>query len=119
MLVWKNLWPFLSERICAIFNASVDMGYYHRRWKTASIVVLRKPGKEDYADPGSYRPISLLNTLGKLLESVVAKRLSYWAEKHKLIPDTQFGGRAGRTTEQALLILANAVDRAWTKSKMV
>jgi hypothetical protein len=73
-------------------------------------VVLRKPGKPDYAVPGAYRPISLLNTLGKLLEAVIARRLSYLAEKHGLLPDTQFGRRPGRTTEQALLVLSNTID---------
>lgn len=60
------------------------------------IVVLRKPGKPDYSVPGAYRPISLLNTLGKLLEAVVARRLSYLTEKHGLLPDTQFGGRLNK-----------------------
>lgn len=83
------------------------------------IVVLRKPGKADYAVPEAYRPISLLKTLGKLLEAVMAKRLSYYAEKYGLLPNTQFGGRPGRTTEQALLVLANAIDQAWLKGKVV
>ena len=52
------------------------------------IVVLRKPGKGDYTVPGAYRPISLLNTLGKLLEAVMAKRLSYYVEKYGLLPNT-------------------------------
>ncbi|CEJ61918.1 Putative Reverse transcriptase [Penicillium brasilianum] len=46
-------------------------------------------------------------------------RLSHLAEKHGLLPDTQFGGRPGRTTEQALLVLSNAIDRAWYKHKVV
>lgn len=44
---------------------------------------------------GAYRPISLLNTLGKLLEAVIARRLSYLAEKHGLLSDTLSGGRPG------------------------
>ena len=44
---------------------------------------------------------------------------SYLAEKHNLLPDTQFGGRPGRTTEQALLLLSNAIDRAWYKHRVV
>ena len=70
-------------------------------------MVLKKPGKPDYSAPGAYRPISLLNTLGKLLEAVIARRLSFWAETYKPLPDTQFEGRPGRNTEQALLVLAN------------
>jgi hypothetical protein len=66
-----------------------------------------------------YRPISLLNTLGKLLEAVMARRLSYLAEKHSLLPNSQFGGRPGRTTELALLVLSSAIDQAWYKHKVV
>ena len=71
--------------------------------------MLRKTGKPDYTNPSAYRPISLLNTLGKLLEAVIAKRMSYYVERYDLLPNTQFGGRPGRSTEQALLILVDAV----------
>ncbi|KAI3043037.1 hypothetical protein CBS147353_11847 [Aspergillus niger] len=119
MLVWKQLWQWLSEVILWIFTASVNLGYYPEQWKRAKIIVLRKPGKPDYTVPGAYRPISLLNTLGKILEAVIARRLSYYAEVHGLLPNTQFGGRPGRNTEQALLVLRNAIDRAWLSSKVV
>ncbi|KAJ8147384.1 hypothetical protein LV165_008823 [Aspergillus fumigatus] len=118
-LVWKHLWKYLQSAITHIFRKSVELGYYPKRWKQARIVVLRKPGKPDYTVPGAYRPISLLNTLGKILEAVMARRLLFWAETYKLLPETQFGGRPGRNTEQALLVLANAVDRAWSRSKVV
>ncbi|THC94016.1 hypothetical protein EYZ11_006525 [Aspergillus tanneri] len=119
MLVWKQLWQWLNKVILRVFTASVNLGYYPEQWKRAKIIVLRKPGKPDYTVPGAYRPISLLNTLGKVLEAVMAKRLSYYAEAHHLLPITQFGGRPGRNTEQALLVLRNAIDRAWLSSKVI
>lgn len=118
-LVWKQLWKYLKHFITEIFTVSINLGHHPQRWRRAKIVVLRKPGKPDYTVPEAYRPISLLNTLGKLLEAVIARRLSYLAEKHGLLPDSQFGGRPGRTTEQALLVFANAIDRAWYKNKVV
>lgn len=81
--------------------------------------MLRKPGKPDYTIPGVYRPISLLNILGNVLKAVIAKRLSYYAETHGLLPNTQFGGRPGRNTEQALLMLRNVIDRTWPISKVI
>lgn len=69
-------------------------------------MVLWKP---DYLFP---RTISFLNTLGKLLEAVIARQLSCLAEKHGLLPDTQFEVRPSRTTEQALLVVSNAIDQA-------
>lgn len=118
-LVWQQLWPYVSDLVLTIFTASLNLGYYPQRWKTAKIVVLRKPAKADYTNPSAYRPISLLNTLGKILEGVIARRLSYYAEAHRLLPSTQFGGRPGRNTEQALLVLTNAIDQAWLRSKVV
>lgn len=40
-------------------------------------------------------------------------------EKHDLLPDTQLGERPRRTTEQALLVLSNAINRAWYRHKVV
>lgn len=122
MLVWKKLWVHLKTLITDIFKACVELAHHPQQWRSAKIIVLRmlrKPGKPDYAVPGAYRPISLLNTLGKLLEAVMARRLSYLAGKYGLLPNSQFGGRPGRTTEQALLVLSNAIDKAWYKHKVV
>ena len=112
-LVWKHLWPYLQGTITHLFTKSIELGYHPDRWKQAQIVVLKKPGKPDYSTPGVYQPILLLNTLGKILEAVIARRLSFWAKTYKLLPDTQFRGRPGHNTEQVLLVLANAIDRAW------
>ena len=38
---------------------------------------MKKPGKGDYILAKSWRPISLLSTLGKILEAVIAERLSW------------------------------------------
>jgi hypothetical protein len=42
MLVWKNTWRHSAKVIFHIFSASVNLGYYPRRLKIATIVVLRK-----------------------------------------------------------------------------
>lgn len=107
--ILEKLWPYIAKHIHYIFSVSINLGHHPKAWRTAAIIVLRKAGKPDYTIPKAYRPISLLNTLGKLLEAVMAKRLSYYAEKHNLLPATQFGARPGRSTEQALLILVNAI----------
>ena len=39
----------------------------------------KEAGKPDYSVPGTYCPITLLNTLGEFLEAVVACRNSYLA----------------------------------------
>ena len=66
---------------------------------------LKKPGKDDYILAKSGRPISLLSTLGKVLEAVIAERISYTAKTCGLLPTNHFGARKRRSAEQALLLL--------------
>ena len=49
--------------------------------------VLRKEGKADYSLPGSYRPITLENTLSKILERVVADRILFLPKYRELVPE--------------------------------
>lgn len=55
-----------------LFNACLQLGYCPMHFKETVTVVLRKQGKDDYTQPKAYRPIALLNTVGKTLEAVIA-----------------------------------------------
>jgi hypothetical protein len=79
--------------------------------------MLKKAGKRDYSNPSAYRPIALLNTLGKVLETIIAKRMRYLTEKHALLPDTQMGARTGRSAEAALNLFTEQVYTIWAGNK--
>ena len=49
-------------------------------------MILKKPNKPNYSEPKAYRPIALLDTLGKVLETVISKRLAGLAESYSLLP---------------------------------
>jgi len=49
------------------------------------MVILRKEGKADYLIPGSYRPITLKNTLSKILEKVIADHIADTAKEYALL----------------------------------
>ncbi|PWI64463.1 hypothetical protein PCL_10441 [Purpureocillium lilacinum] len=86
----------------------------------AITVVLRKQGKEkgDDAHPKAYRPIALLNTLGKILEAIVASRLAYLADVHQLLPSRHTGGRKLASTEHAIHLLLQRIYQAWFEGKV-
>jgi hypothetical protein len=95
------------------------LAYVPRSWKVATIVVLRKPNKPDYTKAKAYRPISLLRTIAKALEAIVATRLSYVAERYNLLPTNHMGGRKGRSSEQAVTVLVEAIREAWRANKVL
>jgi hypothetical protein len=75
------------------------------QWKVAKIVPLKKGNKDDYTLPKNYRPISLLVTLGKIMEAVMATRLAYLIEVHKLLPNNHFRARKQKSTVLAISYL--------------
>ena len=64
--------------------------------------MLKKLEKSDYTNLLAYRPIALLNTLGKVLEAVISNRIKFIAETYDLLSDTQYKARTNRATETAL-----------------
>lgn len=46
-----------------------------------------------------------MNTLGKLLEAVIATRISYAVEEHHLLPNTHLGGRKGISVDHAIQLI--------------
>jgi Reverse transcriptase (RNA-dependent DNA polymerase) len=107
-------WAFSTNpsRIQALFEACLRLGYHPRTWKTATIAVVHKPGKEDYSLPKCYCPVALLECMGKLLEKVVAKRLTHDITTLRLIPTTQFGARLYSSTVDTGLCLTHDVEMA-------
>jgi len=83
--------------ITMLFNACLLIGYFPTAWKTATTIFLPKPGK-DHRNPANYRPISLLNILGKVLEKIVARRLDDITTRLKVIPPFQHGFSPGLGT---------------------
>jgi hypothetical protein len=72
---------------------SLEEGALPRQSIHAKIIPLKKPNKENYIIAKAWRPISLLATLGKVLESVIAERISLMMETHGLLPTSYFGVR--------------------------
>ena len=80
------------------------------------VPVLKKHGL-DVDALSSYRPISNLSFLSKVIEKLVAKQLLAYLNGHDLLPKFQSGFRAGHSTETALTRLLSdiyaAIDSGW------
>ncbi|KAF1828424.1 hypothetical protein BDW02DRAFT_512333, partial [Decorospora gaudefroyi] len=60
---------------------SLYLRYYLAYFCKLIIVVLRKLGKDNYIVLKSYRLIALINTISKIIDIAIARRLSYLAKK--------------------------------------
>ena len=108
--------PQITPHLTRVFNQSLQLGYCPLYFRESSTIVLRKPGKHDYTVPKAYRPIALLNTIGKIMDAIIAKRISYITERHQLLPKTHIGGRKGRSTEHAIHMIIEEIYAAWNRA---
>ena len=62
-------------------------------------------------------PIILLNTLGKLIEKVIAERIQFIVTKNNFIHPCQLGGLKFKSTTDAGVTLTHIVRSGWVKEK--
>lgn len=85
--------------LVGIFNAALTNAHFPAAWKGASVIGIAKPGKPR-TSPASYRPISLLSSLGKLYERILLTRILRFTAENNVIIDEQFGFRSGHSCVQ-------------------
>ncbi|KAL5527965.1 hypothetical protein ACEPAG_6766 [Sanghuangporus baumii] len=102
--------------ILTLFNDCLRLGHHPRVWRAAKVVMIHKPNKKDPFSPRAYRPITLEETLGKVLEKMMANHLQYLANTEHWLPPNQFGGCQGHAVHDAAISLAGMVKTAWRRN---
>jgi len=91
--------PFLTN----LFNSSLANGLVPEAFKAAFISPRLKKSGMDPVDVRSYRPISNLSVVSKLLERLVARQLLAHLDMSGLLPRLQSAYRSNHSTETAVL----------------
>lgn len=94
-----------------LYNTCLTTGTFCGRWKTARLVLIPK-GKGDPDSPSAYRPLSLLDTTGKLYELLLRPRLTEAIQAGGGLSDRQYGFRKGRSTIGAVQEVVEAFNKA-------
>ncbi|MBM3939105.1 MAG: hypothetical protein FJ333_10715, partial [Sphingomonadales bacterium] len=101
----KSVRTEISTPLAHIFNLSLTNGVFTESLKCSRTVPVYKSGQKNSCD--NYRPISLVPTFSKILEKIVAIKLSNHLDVNNLIYKHQYGFQRGKQTEQNLLHLIN------------
>ena len=97
----------LAKPLTHLYNVSFSTGQMPDVWKVAKVIPIFKSGDKHISD--NYRPISLLSCFEKILERLLAKRVTSFLKKHKILYKLQFGFREGHSTTHALLELLEKI----------
>jgi len=121
-ITWVHLKVILESHkaiqiLLDLANACIRVGHWPKHFKDSISVIILKPGKPSYSTPKSFRPIVLLNTIGKLIKKMISNHLQFDMIKYDLVHPNQVGGVRQRSTKDARLFLTHLVRTGWAKGK--
>lgn len=105
----------ICEPLAKMFNKSMKEGKVSQLSKDAHVTPTYKKGKK--SDLGNFRPVSLTNVVGKLMESVIRDEMVNYLETHKILRDYQHGFRNARSCETNLLLYLNNITEYVDKGR--
>ena len=113
-ITWQYFKVILTNNTCAIdilslANTCLSLHYWYRHFKESVSVIIPKLGKLAYDISKVFRPIVLLNTLGKLIEKMIARQLQFDAVKYGIHHPKQLGGVVQKSTEDTGMFLTHLV----------
>jgi hypothetical protein len=106
----KFIGPVIAKPLAHIFNLSLMSGTFPEMLKQCRVIPIFKSGSHLECD--NYRPISLLSSISKILEKIVAEKLLFHLNSNELLYTHQYGFIPNRSAEQNLLHIVNYVTEA-------
>jgi hypothetical protein len=108
--IFKQAFETFPIYITAMYNGCLQKGVFPQKWKRAQLIPIVKPGKEDSKEVTKFRPISLLNIEGKIMEKILITRINYWVYSTNFLNNNQYGFTPQRSTIDAAMAVKNMVD---------
>jgi len=103
----------LCQPLVSLFNTILDKGTFPSNWNTSILTPIHKSGDKSNAD--NYRGIAISSCLSKLFTLILNNRLQNFAERNKILDDTQFGFRKRCRTSDNVFILKSLIDKYTNK----
>jgi hypothetical protein len=106
----KTIGDVISIPLSHIFNLSLASGEFPSKLKKCRVIPIFKSGNVLECD--NYRPISLLSSISKILEKIVAEKLLHHLLSNDLLYQHQYGFLPKRSTEHNLIQIINYISEA-------
>ena len=111
----KKCIDILLPSLTKLVNLSLRNGIFPNPFKQAIVTPLLKKSTLSKEDLKSYRPVSGLSFLSKLVEHIVAAQIRSHMDSHDLSNTFQSVYKVGHSTETALLCIKNEINLSLSK----
>ena len=107
----------ISKPLTNLFNLSLQRGIFPDIWKQANVIPIFKKG--DKSSPNINRPVSLLSSVGRVMEKCIFKHMFNYFRDYDIIYKYQSGFLPGCSTTRHLVHLYHSISEAFDKGLKV
>ena len=75
--IYQRAYKQFPSFIYTIYNECLRKSCFPKKWEKVKIIPITKPGKETSKDVTKFRPISLINVGGKVLETILVNKIMH------------------------------------------
>lgn len=100
-----------------IFSNSLMTSTLPETWKQSIIIPIPKTSKTPKVD--EFRPVSLLCSITKVIEQIIAKHMSIYAEQNGILPDCQHGFRPNKSVTTQLIEFQDDISFALDNKNII
>jgi hypothetical protein len=101
--IYKLTFNIFPKSIRALYNGCLKNGVFPKGWKTAKIIPIMKPDAQNSTEVTKYRPISLLNMGGMILEKAMINRINHHIHLTEFLNRNQYGFFPQTSTIDAIM----------------
>jgi len=107
--VLKKIWNYVAPAILQVMNKALAERVFPAKWKGGKLSIIPKANQADPSSIKSYRPLTMLPLIGKLLEMLILSRFQPHIDATGLISERQYGFTSGKSTVDALFDIVQEV----------
>jgi hypothetical protein len=116
--LYKFCTALFVPRLCKIYRALEAHQHEPPDWNRTETFVARKPGKPDYSQAGSHRPLILSHRHARFRNRGKTLQLATIAQRYNMLPSNHYGGQPGRMGLDMVQGIVKKVKDAWCRSKV-
>jgi hypothetical protein len=115
--ILKILYAKILFSLINLFRACVELNYHFLCFRIAHIIILKKLNKKNYSIVKTYKLIILLNTLNKILKSIITRRINNLAKTHDMLSISQMRNHKNKNCETTLKLFIEQIHIVWNMKK--
>ena len=122
-LSWRYLKKIVKDIACLrklinIANVYIKLGHWPLHFKVSTSIIIPKSNKKLYNSLKAFKPIILLNTIGKLIEKIISKRLQFQLISKNFIHPCQLGSLKQYSTMNTGIVLTYFIYTGWIRNTL-